>query len=349
MREFMIFQPRLLNAASRAVFLAVCAFVLPTGVQAAETCTTQSQMTPADRTTLAGASTRIALAVQSGDTSALRAEASPDLQAGFSAVSSLVESTAPELRGAEPQPRQLYILDASTLVKTASGTNPNAQFYCPLMGTQDEADFSIPQLPPARYAFAMVDFPTAAPMRLSLLLQQVAGQWKLAGLYPRSLSAEGHDGLWFWTQARTYQGQKQSWNAWLYLGEAQQLLTPAGFVSSTHLDKLAQERMTDAPPVLTQGLSAQTPLVIKAADGTEYRFTSLSTGTYTPGTLDLEAHYSVEALGDGIAARHRNDSAAAALLSAHPELRTAFHGVWVFADLPTGSPYGTEQTMAEMH
>ena len=39
----------------------------------------------------------------------------------------------------------------------------------------------------------------------------------------------------------------------------------------------------------------------------------------------------------------------AALLTAHPELRSAFHGVWVFAEAPGKAPYATELSMADIH
>src|SRR6202044_3154796 len=98
---------------------------------------------------------------------------------------------------------QVYLLDASNLAKTASGANPDAQFFCNLNKTVNEAQFAIPQLPPGQYAFAMVRMESATPWRLSMLLRQQGGQWLLAGLYPKQLTAGGHDGLWYWQQART--------------------------------------------------------------------------------------------------------------------------------------------------
>ena len=86
----------------------------------------------------------------------------------------------------------------------------------------------------------------------------------MAGLYPKPLDAAGHDGLWYWTQARQLIASKQPWSAWLYLQEAQQLLQPAGFVSSTHLDKLGAELSTAAPPAARSLTSGRTPLVVKS-------------------------------------------------------------------------------------
>jgi hypothetical protein len=65
--------------------------------------------------------------------------------------------------------------------------------------------------------------------------------------------------------------------------------------------------------------------------------------------LDVAAHLKVESLDDAAAARKRNLDAMAALVAAHPELRSAFHGVWVFAEAPGKAPYATEQAMADIH
>ena len=195
----------------------------------------------------------------------------PDFQKDFSGMGDSIAATAPKLKGSTPEVEQVYLLDASSM-KTAA---TDAQFYCTLNQSQSEADFSIPQLPPGRYGFAMVRMDGATPWRLSFLLRQESTQWQLAGLYPKALTAGGHDGLWYWQQARSLAAGKQAWSAWLYLEEAQSLLIPANFVSSTHLEKLRDELGTTAPPTVS-GLSADAPLVLKGADGSEFRYTAIS-------------------------------------------------------------------------
>jgi hypothetical protein len=324
-------------------------FSLPLA-HAAETCTTQSQMPAAELNALAAAATTMANAIQSGNDAALKSLTIAEFQANFAGIAAAVASTAPQLKGAVPQVEGLYLLDATGL-KTTNGVNPDAQFYCTLhaatSGSGTEVEFSIPQLPPGKYSFATVRMEDAKPWQLSFLMRQDAGKWMLAGLYPRPMTAEGHDGLWYWKQARTLEAQKQPWNAWLYLQEAQTLMLPANFVSSTHLEKLQSELQTVAPPAIANGLSADTPLVLKAPDGTEFRFTALSVDSSLG--LDVAAHLKVESLDDAAAARKRNLAAMAALIAAHPELRTAFHGIWIFADAPGKAPYATEQAMAEIH
>jgi hypothetical protein len=317
---------------------------------AAETCTTQSQMPAAELNALAAAATAMATAIQSGDDAALKNVTIAEFQQNFSGIAAAVASTAPQLKGAVPQVDGLYLLDATTL-KAANGVNPDAQFYCTLHSTTSsspsEVEFSIPQLPPGKYSFATVKMEEATPWQLSFLMRQDGGKWLLAGLYPKPMTADGHDGLWYWKQARALEAQKQPWNAWLYLQEAQALVLPANFVSSTHLDKLQTELQTVAPPAVANGLSADAPLVLKAADGTEFRFTGISVDSSLG--LDVAAHLKVETLDDVAAARKRNIAAMAALLAAHPELRSAFHGVWVFAEAPGKAPYATELALSDIH
>ncbi len=77
----------------------------------------------------------------------------------------------------------------------------------------------------------------AKPQQIALLLQSLnAGSpWQLAGFFPKPLTVAGHDGLWYWKQARAYAQKKQMWNAWFYYSTAASLLQPAGFFSSTQL------------------------------------------------------------------------------------------------------------------
>ena len=319
----------------------------PAAARAAETCTTQSQMQPAERDTLAAAAAALAAKIQANDANGVRSATIAEFRTDFSAMANEISSTAPKLAGAQPQVEEIYILDASSLTKAA-----DTQFFCTLNKSANEAEFAIPQLPPGKYAFAMVRMESANPWRLSLLLRQENGQWLLAGLYPKHLTAEGHDGLWYWKQARTLNtaAPKEPWNAWLYYQEAQALLMPANFVSSTHLDKLQAELISALPSAISSGISADAPLVVKGSDGSEFRFTALSVED-APGVadkIDIAAHIKVDSLGDGAVPRQRNVAAMTALLAAHPELRKNFHGVWVFSDAPNLSPYGTELAMSEI-
>jgi len=327
----------------------------PVASWAAETCITQSQMKDAERDALAQAAAAMATKIQANDAAGVKAATIAEYQKDFSGMADVVAATAPKLNGAQIEVDQIYVLDASSLSKTAAGANPDAQFFCNLNQTAKSAEFAIPQLPPGRYGFAMVTMKDATPWRLSFLLRQEPAQasgqaqWLLAGFYPRALTAGGHEGLWYWEQARALAAEKQAWNAWLYYQEAQALLLPVNFVSSTNLDKLQTELTAAIPPAISGGLSADTPLVVKGAEGSEFRFTAMALDdSLHADKPDVAVHIKVEELGDAAAARKRNVDAATALVAAHPELRGVFHGVWVFADAPGQSPYGTEVAMSEI-
>jgi len=106
--------------------------------RAAETCTTQSQMPPADLTALAAAATALATEIQADDEAGLRQHTIAEFQQNFSGIASAVASTATRIKGATPQVDGLYLLDASSL-KAVNGVNPDAQFFCALHGSENRA------------------------------------------------------------------------------------------------------------------------------------------------------------------------------------------------------------------
>jgi hypothetical protein len=144
--------------------------------------------------------------------------------------------------------------------------------------------------------------------------------------------------------------QKQLWDAGLYYQEAENLLLPANFIQSTHLEKLKAEETAATPTALSDGVSAEAPLVVKGADGAEYHFTGLGVDdSLAKDKIDVIAHLKVEQIGDAAAAQKRNAAAMAALLAAYPEMRKPFHGVWMLAEAPGQNPFATEQAMSEIH
>ena len=324
--------------------------VLVQGVARAETCITQSAMTATERDALATAARSLAAKVQAGDTSGLRAATVPEYAKDFGGIGDVVASTAPKLKGGTLTVEQVYVLDASQLKRAADGSAIDAQFFCSLNHSITEADFLIPGLLPGRYGFAIVDVTdTPAPWRLSFLLRQDPGGWAMAGFYPKPLTAAGHDGLWYWTQARTMAARKEHWNAWLYYQQAESLLRPANFIQSTHLEKLHTEQTAATPPAVSDGVGLENPLVVKGADGVEYRFTGLGVDdSLGKDKVDIMAHLKVDQIGDPVVARKRNLDAIGALLAAYPEMRKPFHGVWVFAEEAGKNPFVTEQPMEEI-
>jgi hypothetical protein len=326
-------------AGKRALPVAIAIILLPVAglPVCAQTCTTQSMLQPSLRDTLAGAAQTLGSAVKSGDIVALKAATTAELANNFSQTEYLVRTTSAKLTDDTLSVTQIYVLDATA--RKAGDTN-DADFSCPLKGSTSETDFSIAALPSGRYAFAMVEAAGGAhPWLLSFLLQD-AGGWKMAGFYPHPRSSAGHDGLWYWTAARDRVKAKQPWLAWLYFNQADELLRPASFVTSTQLDRLRTEQRVAAPPELADGPSSRAPLVIKTADGAEFRFTSIGSESATDDkSLHLVLHYAADAGNtDTGALRARSEAAIKDLIDAHPELRQGYSAVTIWGDIPQQNP-----------
>jgi hypothetical protein len=54
-------------------------------------------------------------------------------------------------------------------------------------------------------------------------------------------------------------------------------------------------------------------------------------------------------VSDPAATRQKNIELMRAMLTLHPELQSAFHGLWVYAVAPGQSPFGIELPMSEIH
>jgi hypothetical protein len=309
-------------------------------------------MTADVRNGLSDASLNIAQAVQAGDTAKVQGMTIAEFAdaTAFAPTMSLIQATAPHVANYPLRVTQIYELDATS---RAVGDLSDADFSCPLMSTTSETDFSISGLPRGLYGFAMVEASGDRPWLLSFLLRQDGGVWKLAGFYPRAMTAAGHDGVWYWKAARTYAKADELWLAWIFYGEAAELLRPANFVTSTNLDRLFAERRAAAPPELIDGIAPTHPLVVKAVDSkglfADYRLTNLSAQASEDGTeLNLLLHLQTEGAIDPAAVTARSKAAAQAFLDAHIELRQAFHGVWVFAESEGHEPLVTEQLMSNI-
>lgn len=311
-----------------------------------ETCTTQSAMQPADRDALAGAARELTTKMQSGDVAGLQTQTIPELTKDFSGIRAAALEQATHLKGDTLVVDQVYLLDATTL---AAGSD--AQFFCTLNKSQAEVDLSIAGLTAGTYGFAVVYGQGASPWRVSLLMRRDGGRWLLAGFFPGPTQAAGHDGIWYWREARRLTTAKQPWTAWLYYTEAQALLRPAGFVQSTHLERLQDEQKAAAPPALSAGVSATTPLVIRDSNGNgpdamEYRITGLGVEALSGRSkADVLVHME-EASTDPAVLRTRGDGLAKALVAAYPELRSNFDGVLVSLDAAGRPGLITEHAMS---
>ncbi|MHB1020979.1 MAG: hypothetical protein ACYC46_06710 [Acidobacteriaceae bacterium] len=313
----------------------------------AETCTTQSQMAAADRDALAATGRSFAQLVQANNAAGLQGQTIPQYAQNFQGIASAISATAPKLAGASFIVESVYLLDASNLKVNSDGSMPTAQFFCALNNSPSDTSFTIPNLPPGKYGLAMVHATgVAAPWQMTFVLQQLDGQWKLAGFLPKPLTSAGHDGIWYWAQARDYAKKGKRWNAWFYYQTARALLVPVDFLTSTNLEKLNSEARAVLPPELQNGISKDHPLLLKGKDET-YSVTQIGTDDALGG-LDLVIHVTAADVSNPVTARERNVKVMQAMLANYRELKQAFHGLWVFAAAPSGNPFGIELPMAQI-
>jgi hypothetical protein len=315
--------------------------LLSGGMVSAVTCTTQSQMTDAQRTVYEQAVRGLAAEIQSANVSAVKANTIASVAAQFDSIAGTIQSVSPTIQGAVLTIQSIYGLRATDL-KSPQDT----QFFCSVPGSQLLINISIPQLPPGDYAFAIMHATNVKqPQQISIILENdPAGstQWKLAGIFVRPLTYAGHDGVWYWTQARAYANKKQQWNAYFYYQTAAYLLSPVDFISSPNLEKLQKEMSSVRP----DDLPGTEPMKIVANQQT-FDITNIQTDG-SLGGLDLIVNYKTSDVSDPVTTRSRNIEVMKALLSRHPELREAFHGLWVYANAENQKPFAIELPMNQI-
>ncbi len=320
------------------VVLGLCVFAHPAF---GATCTTQSQMTPLDRDALTSASRAMLTQVQAGNVDALKASTLPAVAADFSGIADSVQTLAPTIQAATITVDALYDLDAST---DPSGEQ-RTEFFC----GSPVVVLNFTGLPPGHYALAILHATgVEKPQQFALILAQGADKrWLLAGFYAKPMLEAGHNGLWYWVSARTYAQSSGKWAAWFYYRIAANLLDPLDNLSSPNLQKLQRE----SDGVKPENMPADKPVML-SANGVAYQLSAVDITTAFGG-LDLDVHYipdSTQAalLHNPPAARKQVVEVMNALLAQHPELHSAFHGIWVHADQGSASLFALELPMDQI-
>jgi hypothetical protein len=321
------------------VSLVSVAFMLP-GAWAAN-CTTQAQMAASDRSALIDVSRSMMLQVQNGDVQGLKANTIPAIAADFSGIASSVQGLQPLVQTAFVTVDAVYDLDASRDPAGAA----NTQFFC----GSPVVVISFNSLPPGKYALALMHATgVKEPQQVSLILAQSPSRhWMLAGFFAKPMVEAGHDGLWYWVSARKYAEANGKWAAWFYYRLATELLAPLDNLSSANLQKLQSESTSVKP----DNLPTDKPVTVNT-NGTAFHVTALDTTTQFGG-LDLDVHYVPDPtqsaqLRDPPVARRQVVDLMNALLALHPELRSAFHGMWVHADQGDVSLFALELPMEQV-
>ncbi len=305
----------------------------------AESCTQQSELAAADKAGIQQAAQHFSQVVISGNWQALQASAIPSLAADFSGVGSAVAELAPKITGAHSTTDFLYLFDATD----AKTTIAQAQFFCGLFNAPIHVTFSIPNLPPGKYAFAISEIDGGgAPYKISYVLQNLGGSWKLAGFFPKPKEAAGHDGVYYWKQARTAKTQGQVHNAYFDYVTAADLLSPVPFASSPNLDKLMSEQEAVQP----NDIPIDKPVAL-TLNGKVFQFTQMFPVSTDKG-MALVVKYSVPSVTDTTAAFQDNMSVIKGLVEKYPEYRTQFAEIVARATPPAGTDYGTEMAVKDI-
>jgi hypothetical protein len=308
----------------------------------AVSCTTQSQMTETERSSLVEASKSLAGLIQAGNTDGLKARTIPSVAEHFDPIAAAVESAAPLIERGAITIESMYLLESTDL----KSTEDNTQFFCGGANAH-EVVFTIPQVPPGSYALAVLRATGVdSPQSITLILARdtpKATQWKLAGAFIHGLTSAGHDGVWYWNRAREFAKKGQKWNAYFYYQTAASLLTPVYFLSSPNLDKLLKEQAAIAP----SGLPAGNQPMPLSGGGQNFSIQDMHTDS-SLGGLDLVIHYQANDVSDPVAARTRNVALMTAMLAQHPELREGFHGLWAYANAPNQQPFANELAMDQI-
>lgn len=298
----------------------------------AQTCSTGSDLDTATRSAINSAAKQYLDMSKNGDVAGLKSNAIPQLAGNFGSIEQAVVSNKSYFAEGQSTISGTYLLDAST----AKSALPRAEFYCGIYNSPDRQAFFIPNLPPGRYAVAIQKVNGKDPITLTLVLQNLAGAWKLAGYYPRLDAIGGHDGQWYLTKAREYKAKGYTHDAWFYYLTAWDLTAPVNFMSTPQLDKIADEMQSARPADLP---SESAPLSL-SANGKVFKVTELA-AVPVDNNLDLRIRYQNADAGNSGIAFQDNMAVIKAMVAKYPEFREAFNSIIARAVDGSGHEYGS--------
>ena len=318
--------------------------VASAGFTAAAQAQTQTCLSPSDidagaRTTLEQTAQRFFDMSKSGDFAGLRSVAIASLASNFGNVEGVVAQNKPNFDNSRAAIRSEFVLEAP-----GSSTIQRADFFCGVYNSAERVEFSIPNLPPARYAIVVSDISGGkVPMTLSLVLQQEGAAWKLAGYYLHPKEIAGHNADWYVTQARQFKSRGDNYSAWFYYLTAWQIQAPVDFMSTPALDKLAEELQSARPADLP---SQSSPLPV-SANGQTFGVFEM---TPVPGGdgLQLTVRYKAPTVSDVESTRNQNLAVGKALVAKYPGFRDAFTQIVAYAVDPQGRAFWTPLAMKDV-
>lgn len=294
----------------------------------ATSCTTQAEMNPQDRDTLASAGRQLGNAVIQQDFTAIQSTLLPAVAQQWEGIRGVIEQGGSYVKDGQVQLNTLYLLDA-----TSQTAPSDAQFFCSNANGSMTVTVSMRSLPPGKYA-VILGYVLAAQTpgrsgpatagQLGFILGLENNAWKLGGVFLRPGALDGHDGVWWWERARELAKQNAPWSAYFAYDTARYLLLPVDFISSPNMEKLGQEQaqIKDSPAE-----SFPYPL----ADGARnWKIDSVHFDASLQ-QADLAVTYESTGVTDPAAVRTEATAVLSALLKAQPALRRDFHGLWAYA------------------
>lgn len=312
------------------LIFAALIWIIPIG--SAQECSADTEIDAQTSSAITSAAGQYLRMASSGDYASLRQSSMPAVANAFGPVEEMVAQNKDSLSG-RAFVEHLFVLDA------ASVKGDRAEFFCGVFGanghTSTSTSFAIPNLPPARYALVVQQISGANPVMFSVMLQQTGAQWKIAGLYLRPATINGHNSDWFANQAAQYQTQGKGMLAWLYYYVAWDLQAPVSFMSTLKLDRISGAmQQIQAPELPQQGAATLT------APNKTYRITQMFP-LIDHGKLDLIVKYETPDVSNTTQMFQDNTGLMKALVTQHPELKTAFDQMVARAVAPSGQDYGT--------
>jgi hypothetical protein len=313
-----------------------------------DACLTQSQMTATDRGEVARSAQMLVGDAQNGDLQGLRADTLPSVAADFSGIANSAQTLKPLIAQAAITVEAMYAFNAA---QPTAGAQPaqGSQFFCTPTGSSVTVVLNFSALPPGKYALAILHATgVPKPQQVSLILAQMpTGQWKLAGFFSKPLMLAGQNGVWYWSRAREFAQKKQEWPAYFYYQIATFLAEPAEFLSSPNVEKLRRE----AGQVHPENLPSDQPVTVNV-NGLPFAIAHVDTSADL-GPLDFVIHYNANPteaaqLRDPVTARKQVVDLMSGLLTMHPGLREAFHGMWVYADSGSATLFALELPMDQI-
>lgn len=285
---------------------------------------------------------------QNGDMQGLRADTLPSVAQDFTGIANSAQALKPLIAQAAITVEALFAFDAAAPAAGAQAAQ-GSQFFCTPTGSSVTIVLNFSGLPSGKYALAIVHATgVEKPQQVSLVLAQVpTGQWKLAGFFSKPLMLAGQNGIWYWSRARAFAQKKQDWPAYFYYQIASFLVEPADFLSSPNVEKLRRE----AGAIHPSNLPTDQPVTV-SVNGLPFALAHVDTSADL-GALDFVIHYNANPqeasqLRDPVTARKQVVDLMSGLLTMHPGLRDAFHGMWVYADSGGATLFALELPMNQI-